>query len=91
MELAEKIPRQNPRGRERTLQAKRAKQVMKNEVSRDLRKNKVKDTAQHGAVGSNRRVGERERAAEVKEKVSHLSNRRARHRVPMTVTPGAIN
>ena len=64
---------------------------MKNKVSRDLRKNKAKDTVQHGAIGSNRGVGKGERAMKIKEKVSHLRDRRARNGVPMTVAPGPIN
>ena len=55
-----KIPRRDTRGRERALQAKRAEQVMKNEVREKLKKDKTEDTAKHGAVGSDRGVGKRQ-------------------------------
>ena len=50
----------------------------------------MEDTAQHGAVGSDGRIRKRERATEVKQKVSHLRDRRPRDRVTMTMTPGTI-
>ena len=91
LEHHKKIPRRDTGGRERTLQAKRAEQVMKNEVRGKLRKDKTEDTAKHGAVRSNRRIGKRQRATEIEEKISHLSHRRLRDRMSMATTPRTIH
>ena len=54
------------------LQAKRAEQVMKNKVRGKLRKDKAEDTAKHGAVRGDRRIGQTQRAPKTEEKISHL-------------------
>ena len=79
------------RGRERALQTKRVKSVMKNEVRGELRKNETEDTAEHRSVRSNRGEGKRYRATEIKEEISHLSHRRSRNGVAMPMTPRPIN
>ena len=64
---------------------------MKNKVGGQLRKNKAEDTTQHGAVGSNRGIRKRKRAAKIKQEVSHLRNRRLRNRMAMAMAPGTLN
>ena len=56
----------------------------------ELRKNETEDTAEHGAVGSNRGVGERQRATEKKEEISHLRHSRVRNGVAVLMTPGPV-
>ena len=57
MEHHQKILRRDTRERERTLQAKRVEQVMKNKVRGKLREDKPEDTATHGAVRGDRGIG----------------------------------
>ena len=91
LEHHKKIPRRDTRGRERTLQAKKAEQVMKNKVRGNLRKDKAEDTAKHGALRSDRQIGQRQRAPEIEEKISHLSHHRPRNRMAMATTPRTIH
>ena len=63
---------------------------MKNEVRGKLRKEKAEDIAKHGAVRSDRRIGQRQRPTEIEEKISHLSHRRPRNRMAMATTPRTI-
>ena len=90
-EHQEKVPRRDTRGGERALQAKRAKQVIKNEGRGKHRKDNTEDTAKHGAVRSYRGVEKRQRATEIEEKISHLSHRRPRNRVAMMMTPRTMH
>ena len=60
-------------------------------MRRKLRKNKAEDSTKHGTIGSDRGIGERERAAEIEQKVSNLRNRRARDRVTVAMAPGTIH
>ena len=63
---------------------------MKNKVRGKLRKDKAEDTAKHGAVRSDRRIGQRQRAMKIEEKISHLSHHRPRNRMARAVTPRTI-
>ena len=64
---------------------------MKNEVGRELRKNKAKDTTQHRVVGSDRRVRQRKGAPEIEKEVSHLHNCRTGDRMAMATTPRPVD
>ena len=55
-----------------------------------LRKDKAEDTAKHGAVRGDRRIGQRQKASKIEEKISHLSHRRPRNRMDMAMTPRTI-
>ena len=61
---------------------------MKNKVRGKVKKNEAEDTTQHRAVRSDRRVRERHGTIKVEKKRGNLRNRRVRHRVSMTMTPG---
>ena len=63
---------------------------MKDKVRGNLRKEKAEDTAKHGAVRGDRGIGERQRAAKIEKKISHLGHRGTRHRMAMPMTPRTI-
>ena len=60
---------------------------MKNKVRGKLRKNKAKDTTQHGAVRSDRRIRKRQGTTKVQKEGRNLQNRRPRDGMAMTATP----
>ena len=62
------VPRRNPRGRKRVLQAERAEKISEHKVRRQLRKNETENNAQYRAVRSYRRVGKGQRATQIQEK-----------------------
>ena len=63
---------------------------MKNKVRGKLRKDKAKNTVKHGAVRSNRGIGERQRTAKIEKEVSNLGHHGTRHRMAMSMTPRTI-
>ena len=70
---------------------KRVQKVMKDRVTRDIRKNKAKGSTKHRAVSRNRRVGEVKRAAKIKEEISNFQNHRTRNGMTITATPTPIS
>ena len=64
---------------------------MKNEVRGKFRKDKAENTAKHGAVKSDKQIGQTQRATEIEEKISHLSHHRPRNRTAMATAPRMIH
>ena len=64
---------------------------MKYKVRGQLRQNKAEDTTQHEAVGGDRGIRMRKRMPKIKQEVSHLRYRSAKHGMATAAAPGLVN
>ena len=69
-----------------TFSPKGAKQVMEDRKSRDGRKDKAKDSTEHGAVRSDGKIREMKGATKKKKKFRNLRDGKTRNRMAMTAT-----
>ena len=87
---AEKIPGRKARRRKRAFDTERAEKVMKNQMRRQLRKEKTKSGREHTTIRHYSGIRKMKGTPEIKKEVCGLWDSRTRHGMAMRVAPRTI-